>query len=315
MKILITGGAGFIGSHLAEALLEESHEILILDNFNTGHPRNVPQDDRVRLIEGSIVDQDLVNRLFDEFRPEVCVHCAASYKDPDSWEEDIKTNILGSVHVVRACERVGVKRLIYFETALCYGLRPQEQPITLNHPICPEGSSYAYSKTGGEQYVQMSSVPHIIFKLANVYGPRNVSGPLPTFYHRLKNQKPCFVMDTRRDFLFVSDLVRVVMQAIQGKGETGVYHVSSGSDVAIKDLFEATLSAMQITLDKAVEVRERHPDDAPTILLDPSKTYRDFAWKTEVSLEEGVRQAVAWYDEFGVSQTYTHLKQSEESGS
>jgi UDP-glucose 4-epimerase len=209
---------------------------------------------------------------------------------------------------VRASQQAAVQRLIYFQTALCYGLRPLEQPITLQYPIRPEGSSYAISKTAGEQYVELSGLDYVSFRLANAYGPRNLSGPLPTFYQRLTTNKPCFVMDTRRDFIFIDDLIDVVMQAIDGQGQRGVYHVSSGSDYAIKELFDATLKALNITLSEDVEVRPRHPDDAPTILLDPSKTQRDFGWKITTPLESGVHRTIAWYRQYDVTQTYTHLK-------
>jgi nucleoside-diphosphate-sugar epimerase len=142
----------------------------------------------------------------------VVVHAAAAYKDPGDWQEDVASNVVGTVNVVKASERAGVGRLVYFQTALCYGLHPVEQPITLSHPVRPEGSSYAISKTAGEDYIGLSALDFISFRLANAYGPRNLSGPLPTFYHRLTSNKPCFVMDTRRDFIFVDDLVDCVMR-------------------------------------------------------------------------------------------------------
>jgi UDP-glucose 4-epimerase len=201
--------------------------------------------------------------------------------------------------------------LIYFQTALCYGLKPLEQPITLKHPLNPSGSSYAISKTAGEHYISLSGIDYISFRLANAYGPRNLSGPLPAFYNRLSNNKKCFVMDTRRDFIYVDDLIRVVIKAIDGKGKKGYYHVASGSDFAIKELFDATVKAMNIKLNQEVEVRERNPDDVYTILLDPSKTYDDFKWKALTPLKKGVKAAVEWYQKYGVTQTYTHLKGSD----
>ncbi len=201
-----------------------------------------------------------------------------------------------------------MERFVYFQTALCYGLHPQEQPITLSHPLDPAASSYAISKTAGEWYVRLSSLDWISLRLANVYGPRNLSGPLPTFYQRLTDGKSVFVMDTRRDFVFVDDLVSVAMKAIDGAGEKGAYHVSSGSDVSIKELFDATIESMGIELDGEVEVRPRNLDDAPSILLDPSETERDFDWAAETPLEEGVAKAVAYYRDFGVAETYTHLR-------
>ncbi len=149
-------------------------------------------------------------------------HAAASYKDPDNWEEDARTNTLGGAIVTRASLEANVKRLIYFQTALCYGVKPLEQPITIDHPILPGDSSYAISKTAAEQYIALSGIEFISFRLANAYGPRNLSGPLPTFYHRLTNDLKCFVMDTRRDFIFVDDLIDLVVMALDGKGENGL---------------------------------------------------------------------------------------------
>ncbi len=308
MNVLITGGAGFVGSHLADRLLSQGHKVLVIDNYATGRRDNLTPQANLTVVEGSIADQETVDRAFDRCRPDVVVHAAASYKDPENWVEDVRTNVLGTAHVVKASRTCKVKRIIYFQTALCYGLQPLEQPITLSHPIRSTGSSYAISKTGGEQYVDLSGLDWISFRLANAYGPRNLSGPLPTFYQRLTTSKPCFVMDTRRDFIYIADLIQVVDKAVHGVGTSGAYHISSGSDFAIKDLFEATLKALRMTLDKPVEVRPRSADDVFSILLDPSKTNRDYSWKASTPLEVGVARAIAYYQQHGISQPFTHLK-------
>ena len=306
-NVLITGGAGFIGSHLTDQLLERGDDVLVIDNFATARRDSLSDHDNLTLVEGTIVDPKLVEDVFGDFQPEVVVHAAASYKDPEAWTEDTQTNAVGSANIVRAAKEAGVSRFVYFQTALCYGLHPVEQPITLSHPLDPKDSSYAISKTAGEWYVRLSGLDWISFRLANVYGPRNLSGPLPTFFQRLSEGKPCFVMDTRRDFVFVDDLADVAMKAIGGGGESGVYHVSSGSDVSIKELFDATVKAMGIELDREVEVRPRNPDDAPSILLDPAKTERDFGWSAKTPLEDGVAKAVDYYRSYGVAETISHL--------
>jgi UDP-glucose 4-epimerase len=311
VKVLITGGAGFIGSHLADRLLDEDHEVLVIDNYATGRRDNLTERDGLTIVEDTIEDPDAVLDAFEGFKPDFVVHAAAAYKDPDAWGADVLTNALGTVNVVRAAQATGVKRLLYFQTALCYGTTPTEQPVTLNHPIRPD-SSYGISKTAGEQYIELSGLDFVSFRLANAYGPRNISGPLPTFYHRLTEGKGVFVMDTRRDFIFIDDLVDVVMQAVVGGIGHGHYHVSSGTDFAIKELFDATIAALpEVDLDEDVEVRPKGDDDAYTILLDPSRIQQDFGWSPKVPLEEGVRRAIDYYREHGVSQTYTHLKVGE----
>jgi UDP-glucose 4-epimerase len=310
-RILVTGGAGFIASHITERLVERGDDVLVIDNFATARRDTLQQRNGLRLVDGTIADTQRVDELVGDFRPEIVVHAAASYKDPEDWDEDARTNALGTANIVQAAQRVGVSRIVYFQTALCYGLHPQEQPITLEHPLDPKDSSYAISKTAGEWYVRLSNLDWISLRLANVYGPRNLSGPLPTFYQRLTDGKSVFVMDSRRDFVYVDDLVAVALKAIDGAGEKGVYHVSSGSDVSIKDLFDATIKAMDHKMDEEVEVRPRNPDDAPSILLDPSKTERDFDWRAGTSLEDGVARAVEYYRTHGVGETFTHLKPAE----
>jgi UDP-glucose 4-epimerase len=308
MKVLITGGSGFIGSHITERLLDRGDQVLVIDNYATGRRDNLKSHPNLKIIEGTIADPALVDAAFAEFQPDKVVHAAASYKDPANWSEDARTNVVGTSLVVLAAERSKVKRFIYFQTALCYGLHPLEQPITLNHPILPEGSSYAISKTAGEHYISLSSLEFLSFRLANAYGPRNLSGPLPTFFARLTAGNKCFVMNTRRDFIFVNDLVEVVIKALDGMGSKGYYHISSGSDYSIEELYNHAVSALGLNQAEPVEVRERNPDDVFSILLDPSKTNKDFNWKVTTPLKEGVQRAITYYKDFGISQTFTHLK-------
>ena len=308
MKIFITGGAGFIGSTLADRLLARGDSVAVIDNYETGRRDNLRATPRLAVIEGSIADGALVRSSIGDFKPDLVVHAAASYKDPNNWEGDALTNTLGTAVVAQAAKAAGAKRLIYFQTALCYGLKPLEQPITLKHPILPAGSSYSISKTAGEQYIELSGLDYVTFRLANAYGPRNLSGPLPTFFQRLTTGKPCFVMDTRRDFIFIDDLVDCVMKAADGVGH-GAYHISSGSDYSIKELFDETVAALRINLEQPVEVRPRHPDDAFTILLDPSRTLDEFGWRVSTPLKQGVARAIDWYKQYGITQTFTHLTQ------
>jgi UDP-glucose 4-epimerase len=309
MKVLITGGAGFIGSTLADRLLERGDEVVVIDNYATGRRDNLAEHSKLAIVEGSIADDASVADAFSaNGDPNIVIHAAAAYKDPEAWAEDARTNVVGTANVVRAAEAAGVDRFIYFQTALCYGLKPLEQPITLSHPLRPEGSSYAISKTAGEHYVALSSLDWISFRLANAYGPRNLSGPLPTFYARLTHDKSVFVMDTRRDFIYVDDLVDCVMKAIDGGGRRGPYHISSGSDYSIRELYDDTIKALDMPEKADVEVRPRSEDDAATILLDPSQTEADFDWRITTPLEGGVRSAIEYYAAFGIEETFTHLK-------
>jgi len=308
MKVFVTGGSGLVGSTVIDLLLARGDEVLAIDNFATGRRDNLQAHPKLRLVEDSIVNAAVVNELIGGFHPDVVVHTAASYKDPDDWESDTLTNCVGTANVAHACRDYKVERLVYFQTALCYGTSPTEQPITLNHPIDPVNSSYAISKTAGEYYIQLSGVDWITFRLANVVGPRNVSGPLPIFYDRLARGKRCFVTPARRDFVFVGDLAGIVLRAADGTGH-GTYHFSSGKDVAIKELYDSVVRAMPLNDYPEQEVRPLGADEAPTILLDPSRTYADFGEIGFTPLDEITGKAVAYYRAHGAGPGYTHLAQ------
>src|SRR5437870_4110087 len=123
MKILITGGAGFVGSHLADRLLARGDDVLVIDNFATGRRDNLKPNSHLTLVEGTIADPAVVQDAFQKSAPEVVIHAAAAYKDPENWVEDVETNVRGTVNVVRAAQKAKVRRVVYFQTALCYGLK------------------------------------------------------------------------------------------------------------------------------------------------------------------------------------------------
>lgn len=309
MKVLVTGGAGQIGSSVIDLLLTSGDYVVAIDNFATGRRDNLAPHRNLTLVEHSIADADVIERLFSDFKPEVVVHTAASYKDPDDWVTDALVNAAGTATIAKACKTHNVQRLVYFQTALCYGTKPIQRPIRLDHPINPINSSYAISKTAGENYVQFSGIDWVTFRLANVIGPRNVSGPMPVFYGRLVKGQRCFVTLARRDFCYAGDLAKVVIRAVNGAGR-GAYHFSSGKDVAIKELYDAVVRAMKLNHYPEPEIKPLGPDDAASILLDPERTFRDFGPIDFTPLDEITRLAVEHWNEIGVVGGHTHLKEA-----
>jgi len=310
MRILITGAAGFIGSHLADRLVADGHSVSGFDNLATGNMRNVNPDVdfwSCDVAEWGVCNADLI------------IHCAASYSDPNDWHRDTRTNVVGTINMVRTAQQCGA-RLFYFQTALCYGNNPRNQvevtsiggpreyvyidgPVTTSAPLAPE-SSYAISKTAGESYIRHSGVPYVSFRLANIYGPRNLSGPIPTFYRRLSRGETCTVVDSRRDFVYIDDLVDLVMR-VMDSDYVGVLHAASGRDYSIRELYD-NVAGEFLNARLPIEI-PRGPDDAATILLDPSETYERFGWKATTRLEIGIWEACAWYFENEITDTYTHL--------
>lgn len=316
MKILITGGAGFIGSHLADRLVGRNDQVNIIDNLSTGRMANLQASKHKDLIAAgyiwanSVVNRNSVDYLFEKVKPDVVVHAAATGLDPDNWREDVMSNVLGTVNVVKSSLQYKIKRFIYLQTSLCYG-PPQEQPIMLSHPLNPQGS-YAISKTAGERYIMLSDLDYVSFRLANCYGPRNWTGPIPVFYGRLRDEKQCVIVDTRRDLIYVDDLVGILLKAIDGTG-SGVYHVASGGDYSVKDIYCMVRQAMGLD---AVEpaIQPRGSDDVESILLDPSRTYRDFGFVPTVELRDGIDRTVQWYRTHKPEKAHTHLKGFDTAG-
>jgi UDP-glucose 4-epimerase len=314
MRILITGGAGCLGSNLAERYLEAGHEVLVLDNFATGHRGSLPESHSgLRIVEGTIVDRGFLERSFAEFRPTHVIHSAASYKDPDDWLEDARTNLEGTINVAKGAKAHSVKRLVNFHTALGYG-RPDRVPIPVTAPARPF-TSYGISKQAGEDYLPLAGVPFVSLRLANVTGPRLAIGPIPTFYTRLKAGKPCFCSRTVRDFIDMDDFFAVMDVVMAEGGPTGVFNVSTGTGHTIKDIFDIVADHVGAKLAGPVPEVDPGPDDVPAVVLDPSETMRRLGWTPRYQFEETIRRMLSWYDRHGVTAIYSHLKAPEPKAS
>lgn len=306
-KVIVTGGLGQIGSHVVEMLLERGDQVIAIDNLATGRREHLQDHPKLQVVIDTIANREMLDKLVGDFKPDAIVHTAASYKDPDDWYNDTLTNCVGGSNIVDAAKKHDVGRFVYFQTALCYGLKPLQQPIKLDHPRLPGSSSYSITKTTNEFYLEHSGIDYVTFRLANVVGPRNVAGPLPIFYQRLKDGKQCFVSNARRDFVFVKDLARVVLKAIDGTGH-GAYHFSSGKDVAIQELYDAVVNALDVPGKPKAEVKELAADDVFSILLDPTRTFQDFGQIEFTPLQETVSAAMAYYKQHGTLGEYTHLR-------
>jgi nucleoside-diphosphate-sugar epimerase len=306
MKILITGGAGTLGSSLIEKFIPEGHEVLVIDNFATGKREVVPDVDGLTLIEGDIADNELVQAQFASFKPEIVIHSAAAYKDPSDWTEDTQTNVIGSINVAKAALECGVKKVINFQTALCYG-RPKSVPIKESFAPAPF-TSYGISKTAGENYMLNSGLNVISFRLANICGPRLSIGPIPTFYQRLKDGKSCFCSDTVRDFLDISDFLNLIETTISTEIPTGVYNISTGVGSSIKEVFEEVVSYLGLP-PQDVPVVPAGDDDVQAVVLDPSLAKETFNWEAKVDFKNTIRKQLEWYDKHGITAIYSHLSE------
>lgn len=307
MRILVTGGAGCLGSNLTERWLEQGVDVLVLDNFATGHRENLPAaHPQLEVRDGTIADRAFVDRAFGDFAPTHVVHCAAAYKDPEDWAEDTRTNVEGAAHVIHASRRAGVQRFVNFQTALAYG-RPDSVPIPAHAPLRPF-TSYGVSKAAGEQYLAMSGLPYVTLRLANVTGPRLSIGPIPTFYKRLKAGQKCFCSRTVRDFLDMEDFFSMVDLAMAGDAPQGAFNVSTGTGHTIKEIFDLVAAHLGVTLAEPVPEVDPGADDVAAVVLDPSATTSAFGWRAKYGFKETIGRMLAWYDVHGVTAIYSHLK-------
>ena len=306
MRILITGGAGCLGANLVGEYLPQGHEVLVIDNFATGGREALPLLSGLALVVGSVADRALVDATFTRFAPTHVIHSAASYKDPNDWREDAATNVGGTINVVEAARRGGVKRFVYFQTALCYG-RPDCIPIPVDHSTRPF-TSYGISKTAGEAYVAISDLSWISLRLANVTGPRLAIGPIPTFYKRLKAEEKCFCTDAIRDFLDMSDFLELMRIALSDGAPTGIFNVSTGEGHTIVEVFDTIAASLGIKLSDPAPVMPPSPDDVPAIVLDPSLTRNALGWRAKVGFSESIARMICWYEAHGVSTIHSHLQ-------
>ena len=306
MRLLITGGAGSLGSSVIENIGDDCEQIVVIDNFTTGKRASIPPRVNVDVVEGSIVDTELVNQVFSLLQPTHVIHSAASYKDPDNWTEDSRTNVIGTVNVVRAAEQYEVRRLINFQTALCYG-RPQRVPIPVTHEMRPF-TSYGISKTAGEAFVLAGQVPSVSLRLANVTGPRLAIGPIPAFYKRLKGSEGCSVSTTVRDFIDMTDFIALLKLTLDVSAPTGVFNVSTGEGHTIFEIFRLVADHLGLPDAEPVAVNPPGADDVAEVVLDPSVTSEVFGWKAKVSFEDTINRMLHWYDVHGVTDVFSHLQ-------
>ncbi len=259
MKILITGGAGFIGSHIADACIEAGHEVAILDNFKSGEEANV--NPRARLHRADIRDASAVRIIFEAERPDIVSHHAAMVSVAHSLREPgptMEVNVMGTLHTLLAAKEGGVKKFIFASTGgVIYGEpAPERIPVSETEPLDPL-SPYALSKKLGEDIVRFYSsfgkFSFTIFRYANVYGPRQTSkgeaGVIPIFSELMREgrQPTIFGDGTKtRDYVHIEDVVAANMLALLG-GNNETINIGTGRETTDQKVFTLVARAMKYT--------------------------------------------------------------------
>lgn len=294
--ILVTGGAGFVGSHVVDAYVAAGHEVVVVDNLTTGNRAQIHP--AARLVEKDINYADLANLLLEE-RPEVVNHHAANASVAVSVRRpafDASQNVLGTLNLLEACRVAGVRKLIYISSGGAMYGDPEYLPMDEGHPSNPV-SPYALSKHTGERYVQLYGMEHGLcwtsLRYANVYGPRQdphgEAGVVSIFCQNLLDGVAPEIHwdgEQTRDFVYVGDCARANLLALDA-GDGQAYNVGTGAGTSINELFHALVEVSG----RSVVPRRgpRRPGDVRHSYLDCSKIERELGWRAQVSLREGLQ--------------------------
>ena len=298
MRAIVTGGAGFIGSHLVDALLERGDDVLVIDNLARGHKERVRPP--AELVERDI--RDPLTDLFDRFRPELCFHLAAqadvrvSIARPD---EDAATNVIGTIHVLQAAQEHGTKVVFSSTGGAIYGECPR--PAREDDPLEPL-SPYGTAKLAAESYIatwnRLHGSSHSVLRYANVYGPRQESelegGVVAIFFERFRQGEPATIYGDgkqTRDFVHVSDIVSATLATA---GTEGLFNVASGEETSILELHDLCRLASGTEGDAAFAA-ERLGEIRRSV-LDPTHGREGLGWTQRITLEEGLRTTWDWED-------------------
>jgi UDP-glucose 4-epimerase len=297
VRALVTGGAGFIGSHVVEALLARGDDVHVLDNLATGRRKNVPA--AATLHEADIRTD--CGRLFAEVEPEACFHYAAqadvrvSVERPDL---DADVNVLGTVRVLQAARAHGAK-LVFASTGgaiygECDGPAPEDAP---RRPLAP----YGVSKLAGEEYLQMANrlygTQHVVLRYGNVYGPRQdphgEAGVVAIFMNRLREGEPPRVFGDgkqTRDYVYAADAADAAVRALDVSG--GVYNIGTGRETSVVELLERIQRVAGASVEP--EFAEPRPGELQRSVLDVSRAERELEWRPQHDLDAGLAETWAW---------------------
>jgi UDP-glucose 4-epimerase len=298
MRTLVTGGAGFIGSHIAELLLANGHEVAIVDNLVSGTRRNVPGGARFHQVDIRAVE---LRGVLEVERPEVVFHQAAQMSVKVSTDQptyDADVNILGLLNLLDGCVATGVRKVIFASSGATYG-NPRYLPIDEDHPQLP-GAPYGITKMASEHYLRYYASDHGLaftcLRYGNVYGPRQdahgEAGVVAIFTTQLLTGKvPTIHWDGEqvRDYVHVRDVARANLAAATA-GDNGCYGVGTGIGTSVNQLYAILTQVLGIRVDPRRS--DRRAGDLRAAYFDTARAQRDLGWAAEIELEPGLSETV-----------------------
>lgn len=300
MRILVTGGAGFIGSHIADAYIEAGHSVAVVDDLSTGHREQVHP--RARFYEADVTKAEELARIFATERPEVVSHQAAqksvrlSVEDPAA---DANINILGTLHLLELCRRSGVAHVLFASTGGAIYGDAEQIPTPEETPAWPI-SPYGISKLTVEHYLyyyqQQYGLTYTALRYANVYGPRQdphgEAGVVAIFVERLLAGEPPVIYGDgtqTRDYVYVGDVAAANRRALETRA-AGAYNVGTGIETTVNELYAALTEAVGVS--RPAGYAAPRPGEQRRSALDARRAAEMLDWRPRVSLPEGVRRTV-----------------------
>jgi len=302
MKVLVTGGAGFIGSHLVDRLIQEGHEVVVVDNLSTGKRRNLNRAARFFKLD---IQSWRLERVFRNERPNLVMHLAAQMDVRKSVEDpifDAQVNVLGTLNVLQQAIKHGVRKVVFSSSGGAIYGEQEVYPAPESHVTRPL-SPYGISKLCGEQYLsyyqRVSGLQIVSLRYANVYGPRQdpdgEAGVVAIFIQKLLNNEQAIVNGNgrqTRDFVYVEDIVEANL-AVMGQEIQGTYNVGTGEETSINDLLRILVTHTNSTY-KEVHGPAKSGEQVRSV-IDSAKLRQELSWEPRTELSEGLKLTVDYF--------------------
>ena len=301
MKIFVTGGAGFIGSHVTRLLLDQGHEVTVFDNLSTGHEDQI--DQRAKFMKGDLQNQDEIEKSLPGH--DGVIHMASSIEVGESAKKPVEfaeNNIVGTVKLLEAMKNTGVKKIIFSSSVCIYGT-PSKLPITEDDPMGAQENPYGITKVSMEQfcmlYNRLFGFDVIILRYFNPYGPGELHTPethaIPNFIKAVlsKTSVPLFWKGEQiRDFIYIDDLASAHVLPLNQSG-LHIYNVGSQNGSKVIDVVNKIFEI--VGYDVPIEDKGERPGDAQELVASSEKIKKDLGWEAKVDLEEGLKRTIEFF--------------------